>query len=139
MTIKLNFTPEIIATLNEERHSHPNRIVRRRMEVLWFKSQGLPHQTIALYAKVSPNAMRDHFNLYAEGGIDALREVGQYRPQSKLMEHVTVIRDHLQQHPPATIKQAQHAIETLTGIRRSDTQIRAFLKKNSVSNRAKPR
>jgi hypothetical protein len=36
-------------------------------------------------------------------------------------------------HPPATIKEAQNKIEVLTGIKRSETQVREYCKKNSIS------
>ena len=73
--------------------------------------------------------MRDYFNLYAAGGLDKLKEVNLYRPTSALEAHITTLEAYFRDHPPATIKEAQHAIETLTGIKRSETQVRIFLKK----------
>ena len=40
---------------------------------------------------------------------------------------------YFREHPPATIKQAQHEVAVITGVVRSETQIREFLKKNSIS------
>ena len=31
------------------------------------------------------------------------------------------------------MKQAQHEVEVITGVKRSETQVREFLKKNSIS------
>ena len=39
--------------------------------------------------------------------------------------------------PPATVKEAQSEIEILTGIKRSETQVAEFLKKNCISVAAK--
>ena len=133
MTIQLTFTQEIQETLNHERYYHPVPLVRRRMEVLWLKSQGLPHHQIAQLAGVSENTMRDYFQLYAEGGIEKLKEVNFYRPQSELENHISLLEAHFRANPPATIKEAQAEIEALTGLRRSETQVREFLKKNSIS------
>ena len=36
---------------------------------------------------------------------------------------------HFRDHPPATIKPAQHEVEVITGVVRRETQIREFLKK----------
>ena len=132
MTIRLEFTAEIQAALNYERYHHPVPLVQRRMEVLWLKSHGLAHELIAKLANVSENTMRDYFRLYEAGGIERLKEVNFYRPQSELVQHQSSLEAYFRQHPPATIKEAQSEIEALTGIRRSETQVREFLKKNSI-------
>ena len=75
--------------------------------------------------------------LYAAGGLDQLKEVNLYRPTSALEAHTTTLEAYFRDHPPATIKEAQHEIETLTGIQRSETQVRSFLKKNSICGAAK--
>ena len=129
MTIQLTFTPEVQKELNYERYHHPVPLVQRRMEVLWLKSHGLPHEQIARLAGVSENTIRDYFLLYQAGGLDKLKEVNLYRPTSELDAHSTSLEEHFRHHPPATIKEAQHEIEQLTGIKRSETQVRTFLKK----------
>lgn len=40
---------------------------------------------------------------------------------------------YFREHPPASIKEAQVMIEEITGLKRSVTQVREFLKKNLVS------
>jgi hypothetical protein len=55
-----------------------------------------------------------------------------HRPESALQTHATSLEAHFQSHPPATVKAAQQAIAALTGIRRSASQVRVFLKKNSI-------
>ena len=137
MTIQLTFTPEIQEALNYERYHHPVPLVQRGMEVLWLKSHGLAHELIARLAGVSENTMRDYFALYATGGLDKLKEVNLYRPASVLAAHITTLEAYFRDQPPATIKEAQHEIETLTGIQRSETQVRSFLKKNSICAVAK--
>ena len=132
MTTQIAFTPEIIETLNYERYHHPVPLVQRRMETLWLKSHDLPHALIAKLAGVSENTIRDYFQLFAEGGVDQLKQVDFYRPDSDLVEHTTSLEAYFHEHPPATIKEAQNRIETLTGIKRGETQVAEFLKKNSI-------
>jgi transposase len=100
------------------------------MEALWLKSHGLPHAQIAKLVGICENTLRNYFELYREGGVEKLRTVHFNRPQSVLNAHIDTLEAYFKQHPPATIKQAQHDIETLTGIKRSPTQVRTFLKKN---------
>lgn len=137
MTIQLEFTPEIQESLNYERYHHPVPLVQRRMEVLWLKSHNLPHALIATLAGVSENTMREYFRLYAEGGLEKLKEVNFYRPESELQAHLTSLEAYFQANPPATVKEAQSELESLTGIKRSETQVREFLKKNSICVGAK--
>jgi transposase len=137
MTIQLEFTAEIQEKLNHERYHHPVPLVQRRMEVLWLKSHNLPHGLIAILGGVSENTMREYFRLYAEGGLEKLKEVNFYRPESELQAHATSLEAYFQVHPPASIKEAQSEIESLTGIKRSETQVREFLKKNSICGGAK--
>lgn len=137
MTTRLEFTPEIRETLNYERYHHPVPLVQRRMEVLWLKSHDLPHALIAQLAGVSENTVRADFELFVAGGVEKLKEVHFYRPESKLALHATSLEEYFRLNPPATIKEAQSEIETLTGIKRSETQVAEFLKKNSISVAAK--
>jgi transposase len=130
MTIQLEFTPETLSILNDERYSHPMPIVQRRMEALWLKSHNLPHAQIAKLVGICENTLRDYFNLYQQGGVENLRTVHFHQPQSELSAHITTLEAYFKEHPPATTQHAQHIIETLTGIKRSPTQIRTFLKKN---------
>ena len=132
MTTHLEFTPEIVEALNYERFHHPVPLVQRRMEVLWLKSHGLPHEQIAVLGNISETTMREYFQLYLAGGIEFLKEVHFYHPESELVQHVNSLEEYFRVNPPASIKEAQSEIETLTGIRRSETQVRAFLKKNSI-------
>jgi transposase len=137
MTTRLEFTPEIREVLNYERYHHPVPLVQRRMEVLWLKSHDLPHALIAKLAGVSENTIREYFQLFIDGGIEKLKEVNFYRPEGELVTHVTSLEEYFRTNPPATIKEAQSEIETLTGIKRSETQVAEFLKKNSICVAAK--
>ncbi len=42
MTIHLDFTPDILESIQYERYHHPVPVVQRRMEVLWLKNHDLP-------------------------------------------------------------------------------------------------
>jgi transposase len=129
MTMQLTFTPEICAELNEMRYNYPNLIVQRRAETLWLKSFDLPHNLVAKIAGVCENTMRDYFELYQDGGLDGLKELKSYRPESQLQGHAATLEEHFRDHPVATIKEAQFEIEQLTGIKRSETQVRHFVTK----------
>jgi transposase len=133
MTMQLEFTPAIQDALNYERYHPPLPLVQRRMEALWLKSHGLAHGQIAQLVNITENTLRDYFQLYLEGGVERLKAVAIQGPESALQEHYASLEAYFRAHPPATIKAAQSTIAALTGIKRSETQVREFLKKNSIS------
>jgi transposase len=126
--IHLEFTEEEKQALYYERFNYPHPRVQLKMEVIWLKSQNLPHQQICQLTGISPNTLRSYCRDYQEGGIEKLKEINFYRPQSELELHRTTLKDYFQLNPPATINEAVNKIENLTGIKRSPTQVRKFLK-----------
>jgi len=132
MTIQLEITPEILKELHYQRYNHPAPLVQRRMEALWLKGHGLPHAQIAELVGVTENTIRDYFELYQQGGLEKLKELNYYRPESVLNSHVTSLETYFRENPPASIKEAQSEIEAITGVKRSETQVAEFLKKNSI-------
>lgn len=124
----LKFTEEDREILNYERFHHPHPRVQLKMEVLWLKSQNLPLKLICKLADISPNTLRTYCEQYQSGGVEKLKEINFNQPKSELESHKTTIRQYLELNPPANINQAAQQIENLTGIKRSPSQIRKFLK-----------
>jgi transposase len=133
MTIQVELSPEILKEIHYQRYNHPAPLVQRRMEALWLKGHGLPHGQIAELVGVTENTIREYFELYQQGGLEKLKELNYYRPESKLNTHITSLETHFREHPPASIKEAQSEIEIITGVKRSETQVAEFLKKNCIS------
>jgi transposase len=133
MTIQVELSPEILKEIYYQRYNHPAPLVQRRMEALWLKGHGLPHGQIAELVGVTENTIREYFELYQQGGLEKLKELNYYRPESKLNTHITSLETHFREHPPASIKEAQSEIEIITGVKRSETQVAEFLKKNCIS------
>lgn len=126
--IKIDFSEEEIKTLKDQRFYHPHPRVQRKMEALLLKSQNLSHDQICRIVGISANTFRTYLRSYTEGGIDRLKEVSFYRQESKLVGHKKTIEDHFRDNPPSTIKEAICEIEKITGLKRSTTQTRKFLK-----------
>jgi transposase len=126
--IKIEFSDQDLKTIEHERFHHPVPRVQHRMEVLWLKSQNLSHKQIAKLAGVSDNALTKYLRLYQQGGLDQIRKVNFYRPKSQLEKHSESIEPFFREHPVASLNEAVAKIEALTGIRRSKTQVRVFLR-----------
>jgi transposase len=126
--IQLEFTEAEQQHLHYERYHHPHPRVQRRMEALWLKSQGVAHHEISRLTGISSTTLTSYLRAYQKGGLEALKTVCFYRPQSELTKHQGTLEDYFRQHPPASAKQAMAIIETLTGVRRTPNRVRVFLK-----------
>jgi len=129
MMIQIDFTEAEIAALEYERYRHPSPHVQKRMEVVYLKSQGLSHQEIARLCHISRQTLVTILHLYQQEGIERLKRFQFAGQPSALHQHSSTLEAHFRSHPPRTVAEAQATIEQLTGIRRSPTQIRAFLKR----------
>jgi len=127
--LTLSFTEQDLEALQYERFHHPHPRVQCRMEALWLKSQGLPHRMIAHLAGISENSLRSYFRVWQQGGLEQLKTFKFRRPESELNRHLGTLEDYFLEHPPASANEARAKIEELTGIRRSPTQVRQFLKR----------
>ncbi len=127
--IQITFTKAEIDALDYERYHHPLPHVQKRMQLVYLKSQGLPHQEIARLCRVSRQTVVTTLHLYQDGGIERLKQFHFAGQPSALNSHQATLEAYFRSHPPRTVAEAQTDIERLSGIRRSPTQIRAFLKR----------
>ena len=124
-----SFSEEVLAEIRHDRYYHPHPRVQRKMEVLWLKSRGLTHADIAELADVSPRSVQRYLDEFEQGGLDRVRHLNWQGKPCALDEHQPSLEDYFIEHPPRSAREAQEAIERLTGIRRGLSQVRAFLKK----------
>jgi len=99
------------------------------MEALYLKSHGLKHNVICRIVRINRTTLSSYFKQYQEGGIEKLKQLNFNKPQSDLQNYNKTIEMDFKEQPPQSIAEAQDRIEALTGIKRSPTQIRIFLKK----------
>ena len=123
------FSEAVLAEIRHDRYHHPHPRVQRKMEVLWLKSQGLTHAEIARLADVAPRSVQRYLDDFEHGGLDRVRRLNWRGQACELDEHQPSLEAYFLEHPPRSAREAQAAIEELTGIRRGLSQVRAFLKK----------
>ena len=133
--LSTQFTEEDKQALDYERFNYPDPRIQRKMEVLWLVSQGLSRSEVASLADVSTKTVRRYIKLYKRGGIEALKQSLYRGRKSELEPHVQSLKEYFAKHPPCTVKEAQAAIERLTGIRRGESQVCAFLKRLGLRRR----
>jgi transposase len=125
--IHIDFTPEQIDALHHQRYHHPHPRVQLKMEAVYLKSQGRPHQDICRLARISENTLRSYLRQFQDGGVERLKRTDWAGTESELDEHRETLEDHFRDHPPRSTAEAAAEIERITGIRRGPTQVRQFL------------
>src|SRR3954469_18730642 len=98
--IHIDFTPEAIGALHHERFHHPHPRVQLKMEAVYLKSQGLPHQEICRLARGTENTLRAYLRQYQEGGIERLKRTEWDGPSSELSQHREALEEHFRNNPP---------------------------------------
>jgi len=133
--IRIEFTPEEIDALESQRYHHPDAKVMRKMEALYLKSQGLAHHDICRIVRISETTLTTYLRQYQEGGLERLKEQHYLGQANALLPHATTLEAYFKEHPPTTSAEAQQVIRDLTGIERSPTQVRAFMKQLGMKYR----
>jgi transposase len=125
--IRVNLSQAEQAIVGDERYSHPDLHVRRKMLVLWAVHSGLTRAQAAAVAGVGRATVQRYLAAYRDGGLDGLRHWGVVGPVSALAQHAETIQSSLTESPVRTIAEAADRIEQLTGLQRGLTQTRVFL------------
>lgn len=125
---KFDLTEAEIAVVLEERHSHPNRSIRERMNVVWMLHKGAGREEAAEYAGVSRSTVQRVVRTFRQNRLDGVRKWEANGPVSELEPFRDIIRKSLEERPARTVAEAAERIAELTGLERKPTQIRKFLK-----------
>lgn len=127
--LRINFQQKDVDKLHYERYHHPHPQVQKKMEVLYLKSQGIKHKDICHLCQISKTTLTKYIKQYQLGGVEELKKLNYKGQPSKLNQHSDVLKEYFKKHPPASVGEASDALEKLTGIKRSPTQVREFLKR----------
>src|SRR5262245_50684878 len=126
---EFTFSREALAEIRRDRYHRPHPRARRKMEVLWLKSQGLTHAGIAELADVSPRPVQRCLDEFEQGGLERARRLNWQGKACELGRHQQPLEGYFIEHPPRSAREAREAIERLTGARRGLSRARAFMKK----------
>jgi transposase len=126
--LKIEISETDMQQLHYERFHQLHPRVMLKMEVVYLKGLGLKNDIIGRITGVCGNTLRKYLKEYAEGGVEQLKKVKFYQPQSDLKEFSGTIEEYFLANPPRSIGEAAAKIKELTGIERKETQVRKFLK-----------
>jgi transposase len=133
--IRIEFSQAEMEELQRERHQQPHRRVRQRLETVYLKALGYPHQEIGRVVGISQKTVRAYLSLYQTGGIAALKQLNFYQPTSAFEPHRTTLEAEFEAEPAQSINEAADRMAQITGVRRSPDQVRRYLKQLGLKRR----
>ena len=131
--IRLTLPANDMQKLEQERFQHPHPRVQRKMEAVYLTGMGLSHHDVARLLHVTEGTVRSYLVAYRDGGLATLERFNPHPHSAALDAHATTLREAFTSTPPHTVQEAVDRIAALTGIRRSPTQVREWLKKTGCA------
>jgi len=115
--------------MKTQRNKHSNMKIRLRFNVLWLTRKIGTARLIAEITGVSERQVFNIIKMYNNSGLEGIMDIEHNKQESKLMGFSDLICYELSEKSPSSIKEAKEIIYQLTGLKRSLTQVRKFLKK----------
>jgi transposase len=135
MMYDIEVTEEDLKKINKLRNDHPNKQIRKRLSILFYKARRLQHQEIKVVVECSSKLVTATLKSYLQGGLKTILKINRYKRVSELETYRDRILEEFKKSPPATAEQASTMMYQLTGIRRGITQTKKFLHKLGLQPR----
>jgi transposase len=109
----------------------PCAIVQKRLHSIYIKaSMHLSNKEVCQITDAHPNSLGKWITIYRQEGFDGLCKIEHHRRESLLDGQATGIKELFAKQPPGSIEEARLKIKAFTGIDRSNTRVRAFMKRH---------
>jgi transposase len=131
MPTQLHLSEAEMQELDRERFRHNQPLVQRRFHCVYLKARtGLSNEKIGLCMGVHLNQVGQYIRDYEQGGISKLSETHYGTNRSILEDHAELLVNVFIEKPPLTLSEAAHRVEQLTGLKRDNSRVEAFLKRH---------
>lgn len=101
--------------------------IRRKLMAIRMHDLDVPHSTIAAALNISDDTVTNYVKLYRNEGLAGLMENRHYKPTSSVAPFIVEIERSFSEAPVATAAEGAERIESITGIRLSDSQARRIM------------
>lgn len=122
---------EEIPLLRYEKYHHPILTVQKRAEIILLLTTA-PHLSrgaIASQVDVCRNTVTNTIKRYQQGGLTGLTQVNFRGTQSELSPYEDSLVAYFEKNPVSSVSEAITKIEELTGITKSPTRVRDWMRK----------
>jgi transposase len=128
-----NLNESEIHRVNYERFHYPCPLVQKRIHAVYLKKAfGFSNEMIGQMMDLSRNTVGQYVRAYDQNGLEALCQFRFGTNRSELENHSIGILESFSERPPMNSREAQARILEMTGISRSQTQIREFMKRHGL-------
>lgn len=131
--LQLNISETEIQRLRYEIYHYPCPMVQKRIHAVLIKGTvKMSNKKIGHIVGLNLNAVGFYIRSYQSGGFEMLCQNNYGTNKSELEKHSDSILSSFKERPPMTANEAKVRIEELTGISRSPSQVRAFMKRHGL-------
>ena len=131
--LQLNLSDAEIQRLNYERFYYPCPTIQKRIHAVYMKATfKASNTTIGILTGLKRQGVSHWIQVYQIGGFDSLCQFNYGTNKSELENHSMSILQSFTERPPMSACEAKSRIEELTGISRSPTQVRTFMKRHGL-------
>ncbi len=132
-TLPFKISKAEIEKLSYERYAYPQPVVQKRIFAVYLKMEfNYTNRSIGLITGLHYNMVAFWINVYKEKGFDGLLSNNYGTNKSRLEDHAENILDSFLQRSPINAAEAMQRISEMTGISRSEQQVRAFMKRHGL-------
>jgi len=129
----INLSNAEIQVLNYERFYYPCPIIQKRIQAVYMKATtGFSNTKIGQLTDLHRHSVKQWINAYQVGGFESLCQFNYGTNKSELENHSDSILKSFTERPPMSAREAKSRIEELTGVSRSPSQIRTFMKHHGL-------
>jgi transposase len=125
--LTLNISKADIELANYERIRNPIETVRKRMDAIYWTSQGYERKAVVAISGVHRNSVKNYVKLYNAGGLEALKRFEYKGFVSVLSGHRVTLEAYFEKHPPRTAREAVAKVKEITGTELSQGEMRRFM------------
>lgn len=133
--LTLNISQADILLANYERINNPICTTRKRMDALYWISQGISRQEAASRSGVHRNSVRNYIRQYNKDGLACLKTYKYKGAVSILAGERVSIEKMFREHLPRCSQEARAMIQELTGQELSCEEVRRFMHKIGMKPR----
>lgn len=136
--IAIKISDAEIQRLSYERFHNSSVLIQKRLHAVYIKLQSqlnLSSKEVGLCCDLCANSVNKWVKVYQKEGLDALLKVNYVKNVSTLETRKVEIIESFQEKAPMSIKEAVHRIESLTGLKTSETSARKWMKRQGFKFR----
>lgn len=131
--LRINLSQAEIARLNYERYYYPCPIVQKRIQAVYIKGTTDFSDTKAgQISGLHRHSVNHWVQSYQTGGFESLCQYNYGTNKSELEYYSGSILNSFTERPPMSAREAKSRIEEMTGISRSPSQVRTFMKHHGL-------